>query len=48
MDAFLKVPKQQGFLSFWRGNLVNVVRYFPTQALNFSFRDLYKPLFTRG
>ena len=22
----------QGFLSFWRGNVVNVVRYFPTQV----------------
>ncbi|KAK4874122.1 hypothetical protein RN001_013482 [Aquatica leii] len=28
-----------GVLSFWRGNLVNVVRYFPTQALNFSLND---------
>jgi len=27
-----------GFLSFWRGNVVNVVRYFPTQALNFAFK----------
>lgn len=22
----------------WRGNLANVIRYFPTQALNFSFK----------
>ena len=22
----------QGFLSFWRGNVVNVVRYFRTQV----------------
>ena len=28
----------QGFLSFWRGNVVNVIRYFPTQALNFAFK----------
>ncbi len=25
----------------WRGNMVNVIRYFPTQALNFSFKDFY-------
>merc|ERR1711973_764645 len=32
-------------LSFWRGNVVNVVRYFPTQALNFAFKDKFKALF---
>ena len=37
--------KEQGFASFWRGNLANVVRYFPTQALNFSFKDFYKRVF---
>jgi len=36
------VHKEQGFASFWRGNLANVIRYFPTQALNFSFKDTYK------
>jgi solute carrier family 25 (adenine nucleotide translocator) protein 4/5/6/31 len=25
----------------WRGNWVNVIRYFPTQALNFSFKDYF-------
>jgi solute carrier family 25 (mitochondrial adenine nucleotide translocator), member 4/5/6/31 len=28
----------------WRGNGVNVIRYFPTQALNFSFKDYYSRL----
>jgi len=27
---------------FWRGNLANVLRYFPTQALNFAFKDSIK------
>ena len=26
-DCFSRVYKEQGFLSFWRGNVVNVVRY---------------------
>lgn len=35
-------------LSFWRGNLANVIRYFPTQALNFAFKDKYKQVFLGG
>merc|ERR1712019_331123 len=31
--------------SFWRGNLANVLRYFPTQALNFAFKGQIKALF---
>jgi solute carrier family 25 (adenine nucleotide translocator) protein 4/5/6/31 len=42
MDVFVRVPKEQGVASFWRGNFANVIRYFPTQALNFMFKDLYK------
>lgn len=47
VDCFSRVWKEQGFLSFWRGNLANVVRYFPTQALNFAFKDFYKRIFNR-
>merc|ERR1712080_639077 len=32
-------------MGFWRGNLANVLRYFPTQALNFAFKDTVKALF---
>jgi solute carrier family 25 (mitochondrial adenine nucleotide translocator), member 4/5/6/31 len=48
VDAFVRIPKEQGFLSFWRGNLANVIRYFPTQALNFAFKDVYKQIFMSG
>ena len=41
-DCFSRVIKEQGFGSLWRGNLANVVRYFPTQALNFACKDFYK------
>jgi len=44
-DCFTRVLNEQGFSSFWRGNLANVVRYFPTQALNFAFKDVYKKIF---
>ena len=42
------IPKDQGVLSFWRGNLASVIRYFPTQALNFAFKDKYKQIFLGG
>jgi len=45
MDVFVRVPKEEGFGAFWRGNLANVIRYFPTQALNFAFKDTYKKIF---
>lgn len=47
MDCLIRVPKEQGFISLWRGNLANIIRYFPTQALNFAFKDNYKRLFVR-
>jgi len=48
VDCFVRIPKEQGFLSFWRGNLANVIRYFPTQALNFAFKDKFKQVFLSG
>jgi solute carrier family 25 (adenine nucleotide translocator) protein 4/5/6/31 len=48
IDVLVRVPREQGFLALWRGNLANVIRYFPTQALNFAFKDTYKRLFLQG
>lgn len=42
VDCFVRIPKEQGFAAYWRGNMANVIRYFPTQALNFAFKDKYK------
>jgi len=48
IDAFVRIPKEQGIVAYWRGNLANVIRYFPTQALNFAFKDKYKQVFLGG
>lgn len=48
VDCLVRIPKEQGFLSFWRGNMANVIRYFLTQALNFAFKDKYKKIFLDG
>lgn len=46
-DCFRRVVAEEGFNSLWRGNLANVLRYFPTQALNFAFKDKIKAMFNR-
>jgi len=44
-DCFGRTVRDEGVLSLWRGNTTNVIRYFPTQALNFAFKDYFKALF---
>jgi len=44
-ECFQRVIKEEGFGQLWRGNLANVLRYFPTQALNFAFKDYFKRTF---
>jgi len=45
LDCTKRTMASEGLLSFWRGNLANVLRYFPTQALNFAFKDTIKAMF---
>jgi len=45
LDCCSRVLKTEGVYPFWRGNLANVLRYFPTQALNFAFKDAIKVAF---
>jgi solute carrier family 25 (adenine nucleotide translocator) protein 4/5/6/31 len=44
-DCFRRTTADEGIVSLWRGNTANVIRYFPTQALNFAFRDTFKAMF---
>jgi len=45
IDCFSRTITNEGVLQLWRGNLANVIRYFPTQALNFAFKDYFKKMF---
>jgi len=45
IDCTVQTFKNEGFFPFWRGNLANCIRYFPTQALNFAFKDKIKIMF---
>jgi len=44
-DCFSRVQSEQGFLSFWRGNLVNCLRYAPQQGSALAFNDLINAMF---
>merc|ERR1712180_511590 len=45
VDCTTRTLKTEGIGAFWRGNMANVIRYFPTQALNFAFKDTVKGMF---
>lgn len=45
LDCAARTFKHEGILPFWRGNFTNCIRYFPTQALNFAFKDKVRVLF---
>lgn len=47
VDCFTRVVKEQGPATFWRGNIPNLVRYFPTQALNFATKERYNKMFVK-
>jgi solute carrier family 25 (adenine nucleotide translocator) protein 4/5/6/31 len=48
VNCFTRVSSEQGIKAFWRGNFTNIVRYFPTQAFNFAFKDSIKSLFPKA
>jgi solute carrier family 25 (adenine nucleotide translocator) protein 4/5/6/31 len=48
VDCFSRVSSEQGIKAFWRGNLTNIIRYFPTQAFNFAFKDSIKAMFPKA
>ncbi|KAF6772527.1 hypothetical protein AHF37_07650 [Paragonimus kellicotti] len=45
IDCTIRTFQAEGVLPFWRGNVPNCIRYFPTQALNFAFKDNIRALF---
>jgi len=45
VDCTRRILTEEGVLPLWRGNLANCLRYFPTQALNFAFKDKIKAQF---
>lgn len=44
-DCFKRVYSEQGLKAFWRGNLVNCLRYAPQQGSALAFNDYMNKLF---
>jgi solute carrier family 25 (adenine nucleotide translocator) protein 4/5/6/31 len=44
-DCFRRVRAEQGIKAFWRGNLVNCLRYAPQQGSALAFNDLLNNMF---
>ncbi|KAL8503904.1 hypothetical protein ACS0TY_022581 [Phlomoides rotata] len=42
VDCIVRTVREEGILSLWRGNGSSVIRYYPSVALNFSLKDLYR------
>eukprot|EP01064_Diplonema_japonicum_P018430 TRINITY_DN27110_c0_g1_i1.p1 TRINITY_DN27110_c0_g1~~TRINITY_DN27110_c0_g1_i1.p1 ORF type:complete len:299 (+),score=59.41 TRINITY_DN27110_c0_g1_i1:62-958(+) len=41
LGTMVRVAKEQGVTALWRGNTTDVLRYAPTHAFNFLFRDWF-------
>jgi len=48
MDCIVRIARDEGILSLWRGNTSSVLRYYPSLAFNFAFKDFYRSLLTSG
>jgi len=46
-DCFRRVYTEQGLKAFWRGNLVNCLRYAPQQGSALAFNDFLNNVFPR-
>ncbi|KAM6559259.1 hypothetical protein CsatA_028498 [Cannabis sativa] len=47
-DCIARTVEEEGIISLWRGNGSSVIRYYPSVALNFSLKDLYRNMLRSG
>ena len=43
-DCLKRLYQENGLKAYFKGNATNALRFFLTQALNFSFRDFFRSL----
>jgi len=45
IDCGGSIVRNQGIAGLWTGNTINCLRYFPTTAMNFAFKEKYQNMF---
>lgn len=48
IDALRRLPKEEGVLALWRGNLANLARIVPTYAMRFALLDNFRAMVRLG
>lgn len=48
MNVVKDITRQEGVLSFWRGNLTAVIHRFPYSAVNFAMYDIVRKILKTG
>lgn len=48
LDCIFRTVRDEGVRSLWSGNGSSVLRHYPSVALNFSLKDLYRTMLTSG
>lgn len=46
-DCFVRIYREEGVIAYWKGNWANIIRYFPTTAFNFAFKDFFLRTFQK-
>lgn len=44
IDCGKRIYVEEGISAFWRGNLANIYRYVPANAMSFAFKDGFRRL----
>lgn len=48
LDCLIRLVKEGGILSLYKGNLINILSYFPTQSVNFALKPCFKNLLSKN
>ncbi|CAG9855635.1 unnamed protein product [Phyllotreta striolata] len=46
--TFLRIPREHGFRTYWRGSLAKMTKAFPNAAFNFTFNSIGHRMFVEG
>ena len=48
LNCLIRLVKEGGIQSLYRGNLINILFYFPTQSVNFALKHNFKTLLSKN